>query len=261
MYWAAWATASGWQDLYPYLGGPEFEEMKTDIESDSAAASMYFMGYKSMASQGEPGPIETVSQEGDAAELKLQLPMPELEETPGVQVEMSSEMTVRMVKLDGAWLVGGFDVHGTTHVSGSVEFSGETFIEEDTPASVPSVRFDELERVPLDEGSEFAISDKRSQATDAIVGYSPAREKLTVNLYAERGLFNFVIRNFKGEPGLYFEQPTLYVVHRFNERGIRCDVRRLDWGERPPADISLRDAAALGKFKASFTCGTVNRIE
>ena len=55
--------------------------------------------------------------------------------------------------------------------------------------------------------------------------------------------------------------PTLYVVHAFSENGIRCDIRTLDWGERPPDGISADEAAELGKFRAHFSCDRVYMME
>jgi hypothetical protein len=251
-YWAAWESAQSIEDMYPYLGGPEFEAMKAELEGDPNWAAMGLAMYKNMAAQGQIRKVMTISRDAERAELKALWQPAEHLRNEGVASD--TEITVRMVKIDGRWLVDGEDIHDDVRIS-----------TRDIPTAPPVAArsWGGFEAVPLGAGSAWhgITPEEPFELTEGVVAYEPRNTRLNINLYGPHADIGKRLRPFEQKPGIYYEMLVMFVIHEYSEAGIRCDIREVPFDERPPEGTSLADAATYGEFVGSFSCDRVYVME
>ena len=272
IYWSAWKSATSHKDLYVYRGGPQFEKEKKEIESDPKVATAGFTMFKMMTSGWHIDKIVTVSQDKDRSKLLVHI-------TPRNPGDGSStgSINVTMVRIKNKWLIESEHTSFSTRVSDSINvgsaLKSEKLHEEkeekthdltEGPIRIDNTTLDGskidisgFEPSALEMGSTFVTLDNEYEATKGIVVYNPEKELLSVKLFGYYGdysqsEFEFTLKAFPGLPGVYTQWNDIYIIDIFSEQGISCLVRRTEWGERPPDDLSLEEATVLGEFKAYF---------
>ncbi len=270
-YCNAWGAATKFEDVFPYRGGPEFEEERAMVEGSPEMAAMMFAGFKTMYSEGIIESIDTLSEDANAASLKVRF---EPQVDPAAGTTGTVEISVDMLNQDGRWLIASESIHASASMSAEVSFSTSSTASPAPAAAAPTGDpYKDLALSPVGPGSRFitrnmsgAPGEKEYAATGAVVVYYPEKRHLRVRLVGdpERGrtpTSEFTIRSFMGTPSIYKSGRYIYLVRQFANGYVECEERTFPAGEKLYPTMTAEEVSAKGEFRTYVVSNSVYVVQ